>query len=134
MKKIVSIIVFLVLILTLVYIDKKNNKEEIQTKCESVVDMILDDTLSVKSNGLIELPDDLKKLSDDGLCVLVDFQGKTGIYFYTFRGILESSKGYVFITDKIDYTDYMNTEKFSPYMDFTNIKQISENWFSVSTD
>ena len=133
MKKIVFIIVCLILISTVVYIEK-NNKEEIQAKRESVVDMILDNTLSVKSNGLIELPDDLKKLSDGASCVLVDFQGKTGIYFYTFRGILDSSKGYVFITDKIDYTDYINTEKFSPYMDFTNIKQISENWFSVSTD
>ena len=47
-----------------VYIARKDNKKEVQSKLESVADMISDDTLSVKPNGLIELPDDLNELSD----------------------------------------------------------------------
>ena len=65
---------------------------------------------------------------------MVEFYDQTAIYFYTYRGILESSKGYLYVTDELSYTDYIDTSEYVAYRDFVNIKELGDNWYSCSTD
>lgn len=105
-----------------------------KAKRESVVDMIADGSIEVMPSGCIILPDNLKKLSDSGECYLVEFENTSAIYFYSFRGLLESSKGYLFITDKISYSDYIDTANYAASRDFVNLVELEPNWYSCSTD
>ena len=132
MKKYRWFLVVGIIIVVLILI-KSTEFERLRTQREAVVDMIIEGELSVQENGLITLPDNLKKLSDSQQCIMVCYNEKTAIYFYTYRGMLENSKGYVFITNKIDYKDYINTKKFIAKKDFIKDKKISSNWYSVST-
>lgn len=109
--------------------------EQLVEEYDSVVNMIRDGTISVQPNGCVILPDEFKYLSDSGECFVVRFlQDKTALYFYSFRGILDSSKGYIYTTDKISYSDYINTDVYVIMEDFTNIVELTENLFSCSTD
>ena len=101
---------------------------------ESVVDMVKNGSIKVKSNGLVVLPEELRYLSDTGECFIVEFRDNTAIYFYSFRGILESSKGYLYVTDKLCYKDYINTNKYVGTMDFVNLEKLDNNLYSCSTD
>lgn len=95
--------------------------------------MIKNGDLAVKLNGCIVLPEKYKDLSDSGECFIVKFGDKTAIYFYIFRGIIDSSKGYLYVADDLLYTDYINTNKFSAEQDFINIVELEKNLYSCST-
>lgn len=121
---------FLVLVINSFKIQKSDiSVEQRIEQYQKIVNLVTENTISVKSNGCIILPEEYKHLSDGGECFIVNFKGKTAVYFYTFRGILDSSKGYLFVTNKLDYSDYSNTNT-----DFTNIVEIKENLYSCSTE
>lgn len=101
---------------------------------ESVIDMVKNGSIEVRSNGLVVLPEELRNLSDTGECFIVKFRDKTAIYFYSFRGILESSKGYLYVTDKLCYKDYINTNIYVATRDFVNLEKLDNNLYSCATD
>lgn len=112
---------------------KTSEFDRFRSDRESIVALIKSGDLEIKSNGLVILPEKYKKLSDSGECIIFNYFDKTAIYFWTYRGIIGSSKGYFYLTDEINYQDYINTEKYSSSIDFTKVKKIDENWYSVST-
>ncbi len=99
---------------------------------EEVVDMILEGDVQVEENGCILLPDGYKRLSDSGECFVVEFNGQTGVYFFTYRGAMtENSRGYVFVTQELDWRDYINTDKYLETMNWFDIEELDEGWYSV---
>ena len=100
---------------------------------EKVVDLILDESVEIAENGLVTLPDEFKNLSDTGECLIVEFQDQSAIYFFEFRGILGESRGYVYVTDQIDWKDYINEDKYTGTEDWIDIEEIETNWYSVKT-
>lgn len=140
MKKriiIVSIILVIAVILAIIIIKiskpKANEFDRLRVDRESIVTLIKDGKLEVKANGLVVLPEKYKKLSDSGECVIFNYFDKTAIYFWTYRGIIDSSKGYFYVTDEINYQDYINTEVYSSSIDFTKVKELDENWYFATT-
>ena len=101
---------------------------------ENVVDLILDESVEIAENGLVTLPDNFKNLSDTGECLIVEFQDQSAIYFFEFRGILGESRGYVYVTDQIDWKDYVNVDKYTGTQDWIDIEEIETNWYSVKTE
>ena len=101
---------------------------------EKVVDLILDERVGIAENGLVTLPDEFKNLSDTGECLIVEFQDQSAIYFFEFRGILGESRGYVYVTDQIDWKDYVNEDKYIGTQDWIDIEEIETNWYSVKTE
>ena len=108
----------------------KNGKKQ----REKVVDLILDGEVEIAANGLVTLPEEEKHLSDTGECVIVEFGGQSAIYFFKFRGILGESRGYVYVTDQIDWKDYVNEDVYTGTQDWTDVEEIEENWYSVKTE
>ena len=101
---------------------------------ERVVDLILDGRVEITEIGLVTLPDELKKLSDTGECLIVEFKGQSAIYFFEFRGILGESKGYVYVTDRIDWKNYINEEKHRSTLDWVDIEEVETSWYYVKTE
>lgn len=101
---------------------------------EKVVDLILDGEVEIAANGLVTLPEEQKRLSDTGECVIVEFGGQSAIYFFKFRGILGESKGYVYVTDQIDWKNYVNEDVYTGTQDWKDVEEIEENWYSVKTE
>ena len=83
---------------------------------------------------MVTLPDEFKNLSDTGECLIVEFQDQSAIYFFEFRGILGESRGYVYVTDQIDWKDYVNEDKYTGTQDWIDIEEIETNWYSVKTE
>lgn len=101
---------------------------------EKVVDLILNGNVEIAENGLVTLPDEFYDLSDTGECVIVEFKNQSAIYFYTFRGILGESRGYVFVTDQIDWKNYVNEDKYVGSQDWIDVEEIETGWYSVKTE
>jgi hypothetical protein len=110
------------------------NKGKLEEDREKVVDLILDESVEIAENGLVTLPDEFKNLSDTGECLIVEFQDQSAIYFFEFRGILGESRGYVYVTDQIDWKDYVNEDKYIGTEDWIDIEEIETNWYSVKTE
>lgn len=132
---IVCVAIILVVIMVLCFVlFSQTEFERLKVQRESVAGMIKSGELTPQSNGVISLPDEMKKLSRSGECVIVEFDGQTAIYFYSFRGALESSKGYIYVTDEISYKDYIDVSKYNADWDFVNTVELEPNWYSCSTD
>lgn len=131
---VITVLALLIVGCIAIIIYGKTEFSRLRAERESIVDLIKTGELTVEPNGCITLPDNLKKLSDSGDCFIIEFSDKTAIYFYTYRGVLESSKGYVYVTDELSYTDYIDTSEYVAYRDFVNIKELGDNWYSCSTD
>ena len=131
---VITVLALLIVGCIAIIIYGKTEFSRLRAERESVAGFIKTAELSVESNGCVTLPDSLKKLSASGDCFVVEFYDQTAIYFYTYRGILESSKGYLYVTDELSYTDYIDTSEYVAYRDFVNIKELGDNWYSCSTD
>lgn len=137
MKKrllLIGLLILLAIALVVTLLLLPNSFERKKADRETVPAMIASEALTVQPNGLVSLPDEMKHLSDSGECSVVEFGDGTAIYFYTFRGILESSEGYLFVTDTISYADYIDTEHYVSSRNFVNIVELAPNWYSCSTD
>ena len=133
MKKtflIVTIFLFIILSLIVVFNCTKGDKYTYQ----HVIQMIKEEQLLVNENGNVKLPEKMKYLSSTGECFVVEYNNKTAVYFYSYRVILESSKGFLVITDELNYKDYIDINKYSATMNFVNVKKVKDNLYSCSTD
>ena len=136
MKKMLSVLLCIILLFSLTacgQADGVTSFEKGKDDREKVEGLVLNGDVAVAENGVVTLPDDLKKLSDTGECIITEFQEQSAIYFFTFRGILGESKGYVYVTDQIDWHDYVNEDEYVGTMDRTDIEELGTNWYSVKT-
>jgi len=133
MKRIFPLLLCMILIFT-VSACGVSSFDDCKEDREKVVDLILDESVEIAENGLVTLPDEFKNLSDTGECLIVEFQDQSAIYFFEFRGILSESRGYVYVTDQIDWKDYVNADKYTGTQDWIDIEEIETNWYSVKTE
>ncbi len=108
--------------------------EEGKADREKVVDLILDGSMNIAENGVITLPTEMKALSDTGECQIVEFNGRSAIYFFEACGILGESSGYVYVTDRIFWKDYVNEDVYTGTLYWYDVEQIESNWYSVKTE
>ena len=109
------------------------NTSEMIDKYNTIVDMISSGEIAVESNGCVILPKGFKHLSDSGECFVVEFKGQTALYFYTCRGLLDESRGYVYITNKLSYSDYIDTNEYVANYDFSILKQLTDSLYLCTT-
>ena len=113
------------------YLDPKSPKIK---DCKYIESLILNGDLSVQSNGCVVLPKGYEHLSDSGECFIKWFRNyQTAIYFFKHRGILGSSRGYLYVTDKFSYKDFIDLDVYTGTSNFVNVKKIKENLYSCST-
>lgn len=132
LNAILGLIVILIFLLCLSGCNKTNDERVFQY--EEMIAEVLEGDITVKENGCIALPQNMEHLSASGECFIVEFNGCTAIYFYSYRGVLDSSKGYLYITDKLHYEEYINTDSYIPTREFVNVVKIEDNLFSCSTN
>lgn len=116
------------------FFDKDNVEfdfEKDRGDMEKVAFEIMQGQYEIKENGVVGLPEKYERLSDTGEVCLVMFNGKSAIYFWTDRGVLESSRGYVYVLDDVPESIM---DKFSMGNNFVYMKEVAESWYSVSTD
>jgi hypothetical protein len=90
--------------------------------------------MTVARNTLSRRPPSCEKYGSDTHCVLrheIVVEGKDGaqyVFFYTFRGILDSYSGFLYVSKGGAPTgySYLGEEKF------TQITPLEENWYHVS--
>ena len=137
-KKTAAVIIFAVLLVLLagaaLILRDRTEFDRLKSQREAVVEKIQDKTVTVKENGIVTLPEGMKKLSDSGECKIVEFRGGTAVYFYTFRGWLGSSRGYLYVTDAISYEDYIDTDRYVAGEDFVNVAELGGGWYSCATE
>lgn len=112
---------------------QRSDFSDLKKERESIDDLISNGTLDVQDNGLITLPESLKHLSHSGECFLAEFEGHSAIFFFEYRGMLSGSRGVLFVTDLISYEDYIDTDRYSPTQDFSEISKLESNWYSYQT-
>lgn len=129
-------IVIAIVIVTCFFVGKQDSRMTINELVEGydkVIDMIKNDHLEVKNNGCVTLPKELEYLSDSGECFIISFGEDTAIYFYTYRGIVDSSKGYVYLAPELSYEDYVNVELYVPTIEFIKTIKITQRLYMCST-
>lgn len=104
---------------------------KVKDEREKIVEQVISGEIPVLDNGLIELPDDKKYLSDTGYCCLVEYWiDEYAIYFFSVRGMLGDSKGYLY---NLDLNDQNLIDKASARFTFRDIEFIDNNWYSCKT-
>lgn len=105
------------------------NFEKYLLKREEIIQKIEKGKIEFTEKGVIELPnaEEYLGISDGNRIILVKFNGKTGVYFYTFSGLLETTAGYIYFTDGISEEECID-------LDLVNIEQIEGNWYSCATN
>ena len=109
---------------------REYNFEKYQGKREEIVELVLQGKLTPDENGVILLPERLKdeEMARGGYVTIVKYGAKTGIYFCTFPGLLESTAGYIYLTDEIFDVDIdLNTNVILQ-------SECSEKWYFCGTD
>lgn len=103
---------------------KKSEREEIVRK---VVDGAIKPNVSYNER-LITLPDDVSILSRGGNQILVEeHDGKKYVFFFTYRGILDSYAGYIHVPDGGDPMRYSDMSD-----GITQVVHKTGNWFFIS--
>ncbi len=106
----------------------KENREDM----ERAVQMILDGEIEVKDDGWFTLPEGSASLSDTGEGCIVKYSHEDyRVYFFTFRGMLGSSKGFLY---KLSPEEYSKINKSTNRFNFVNVKAIDDRWCTASTD
>lgn len=106
---------------------REYNFEKYQNEREEIVELILQGKMLPDENGIILLPERLKneEMARGGYVSIVNYESKIGIYFCTFSGLMESSAGYVYLTENIFNIDSgRNIILQSEYL---------ENWYFCGT-
>ena len=107
---------------------REYNFVKYQEAREAIVESILEGELLPEENGMVSLPEDMQDedMTRGGQVYIVSYNGQSGIYFCTFTGVMESSAGYVFLTDKsVDVS--MNNK-------IVLQKQYEKGWYYCGTD
>lgn len=92
---------------------------------EKFVSMVKSHELINMKNGFVKLPQKEKHLSKGGDIIVEEKNDTIKIFFYTFRGILDSYSGFIYCSD--DTEPSKNT--FGG--DITQIKKMKDHWFWV---
>lgn len=98
---------------------------------ERIADMILNGELIINNNGLVTLSEEDAYLSDSGQVCVVKYNNSISIYFYEYRGLLGDSRGYLFVFPNNEANEKIVT--YSDRYNFTNLKNVPENWYSCTT-
>lgn len=104
--------------------------DELKNERETIVEKVISGNLYVEDNGLIKLPEDKTYLSDDGVCCIVSYNDSYAVYFFSERGMLGDSKGYLY---KLNSDDYDFLDKALTGFTFRIIDSIDSNWLWVET-
>lgn len=107
---------------------REHNFENYQKEREEIVRLILEGSLVPDETGTIYLPIELQyeEMARGGCVYIVKYGEGSGIYFCTFSGVLESSAGYVYLTDcSFDFS--LNNR-------LTLHEKYANNWYYCGTD
>jgi hypothetical protein len=103
------------------------NFEKLLPQRLEVVEYVIGNEVIINTGGLISLPQKYKKTSDSGQILLCQKNDEIIIYFFTNRGLLESSSGYIYFTQlTVENKDYTT-------QDFKIIKNLGKGWAYIST-
>ena len=119
---------FIIFVAVFLIMNRNTEFERLKEQRENIAQMVANGEISVQENGIIVLPENMNHLSESGECVLATFNSQKAIYFYSYRGILDSSKGYLFVFEKLND---ISAETMSDC--FTNCVEIEPNWYKCST-
>ena len=136
-KKIYSYIPILINILAIVIAITFFNENKLreynflkyEDEREHIINLIERGELQPNDSGRIEIPEHLQneEIARNGYVQLISYTPKTGVYFCTFSGLLETSSGYIYFSDKI------STDKLS-HDDIILFNDYGENWYFSSTN
>lgn len=101
-----------------------------KTGYEHVIKMYENDGLQEPNkSGYIELPSEYKYLSKGGGDIIVDnSNGITSVFFYTFRGVLSSSSGFIYRSNDSP------PPQFLLQRDCYQLERIEPKWFFCASD
>ena len=107
---------------------REYNFKDYQEEREKIVELILAGTLVPDETGTVYLPEELQneEMARGGCVYIVKYKEGSGIFFCTFSGVLESSAGYVFLTDWACDFSLNNTLVIQ--------KQYATDWYYCGTD
>lgn len=102
---------------------REYNFKKYQEDREEVIHLILKRELIPDENGRVKLPEWLQdeEMARGGKVYIVGYKSKTGIYFCTFSGLLDSSAGFVYLIDDIFDVDF--------YDEVTLQNDYGDNWY-----
>lgn len=100
-----------------------------QAEREEIIRQILLGDLQPDNSGVINLPEELQneEMARGGYVCYVTYLSKKGIYFCTFSGLLETSSGYMYLTDSVNRIDGSDEE-------IVVIKEYENGWYYCSTN
>lgn len=100
-----------------------------QAEREEVVRQILLGNLQPDNSGDINLPEELQneEMARGGYVCYVTYLSRKGIYFCTFSGLLETSSGYMYLTDSVNGIDGSDEK-------IVVIKEYENGWYYCSTN
>lgn len=104
------------------------NFKKYQAERQKVVELVIKEELVPDDTGRITLPKEMQndEMTRGGSVYIVQYKSKTGIYFCTFSGVLESSAGFVYLLDEIEGAYLQNTISIH--------EQYADNWYFCGTD
>lgn len=119
----VTVLLILSALFTLAY-----SVQKVKEAREAIVESVLKGELLPNESGVVSLPEDMQdeEMARGGQVYIVSYNGQSGIYFCTFTGVMESSAGYVFLTDK-SFDVSMNNK-------IVLQKQYEKGWYYCGTD
>lgn len=92
---------------------------------EEVIRMVKNGEFEIKAKlNIIQLPERYRHLSRGGGVIMVEkYEDGIGVFFFTFRGILDNFSGFIYRDDNAcpDSTDFSG--------DFKQVKSLGEGWF-----
>lgn len=136
MKKIYSCIPILIniiaIVIALTFFNevqlRENNFINYKDEREYIIHLIENGELQPDDSGKIEIPENLKnsKMERNGYVRFIKYESKIGIYFCTFAGLLETSSGYIYFSDKIESNEFDDENLIL-------LNTYDENWYFCST-
>lgn len=104
------------------------NFKKFQAERQRIVELVLKEELVPDDTGRITLPKEMQndEMARGGSVYIVQYKSKTGIYFCTFSGVLESSAGFVYLLDDMEGAYLQNTISIH--------EQYADNWYFCGTD
>lgn len=107
---------------------REYNFNRYKSEREYIVSLVLNDTLVPDEKGCILVPDEInvEEITRNRKVYIVDTGSASGIYFCNFMGLLETSSGYLYLTNrKWDYYTQDN---------IILKKQYNKNWYYCATN
>ena len=104
------------------------NFKKYQAERQKIVELVIKEELVPDDTGRITLPKEMQndEMARGGSVYIVQYKSKTGIYFCTFSGVLESSAGFVYLLDDMEGAYLQNTIIIH--------EQYADNWYFCGTN